>query len=390
MSPRKPLVLASLLCPTLQSQGESLPQRYDTSYQFYQEDDDRMKIESFYLRGQIELDDATSFRFQYLHDAISGSSPTGALPGGVQPYLANVEDARIGILGALSHQFGDHRVELELSRSKEDDYFSRGVALSDAWELNQKNTTLAYGLNYLNDLVSVPGLSDHRKTTLDWFTGVSQILDKDTVISANLTIGYNHGYLNDPYKVVQRTDIVTVPDGMGGTIDIPVVNIYRENRPSSRLREVLQLEGKHDFQGANGALDAVLRLSNDDYGVFSQSLQVEWRQTVGDHFQVVPFVRYYRQNAADFFVRTLDGLPIGTPAKNPGGSGINYSADYRLSSLESMSGGLRLRYEFNDHISATAAYERYIMNGTGSATDRAPDSSYPSANIWTVGISAQF
>ena len=68
MSPRQPLVLATLLCPSLQSQGETPPQRYDYSYQLYQEDDDRIKIESHHLRGQIELNDATSFRFQWLHD----------------------------------------------------------------------------------------------------------------------------------------------------------------------------------------------------------------------------------------------------------------------------------------------------------------------------------
>ena len=137
MSPRQPLVLASLLCPSLQTQAEVLPQHYDYSYQLYQEDDDRIRVESHYIRGEVELNDATSFRFQWLNDAISGSSPTGVLPGSAQPYLSEVEDVRTGILGALSRQFGDHRVELEVSRSKEDDYLSYGVALSDSVALMQ-------------------------------------------------------------------------------------------------------------------------------------------------------------------------------------------------------------------------------------------------------------
>ena len=390
MSSHKPLVLATLFCPSLQAQGKIPPQQYDYSYQFYQENDDRIRVESHYIRGQIEINEATSFRFQWLNDAISGASPTGAMPGGVQPFLSDLEDVRTGILGAISRQFGDHRVELEISRSKENDYLSRGYALSDTLELNQRNTTLTYGANYLDDIVTVPVLGERDKRSYDLFSGVSQIIDKNTVVSANLTLGYSDGYLNDPYKVVQRTDSTQVPDGTGGTIDIPVVNLYRENRPESRFRQVLQLEGKHYFAAADGALDAVVRFSHDDYGVLSETLQLEWRQNVRDHFQVVPFFRYFHQSAADFFVQTIDGVLVGTPSSDPNGGGPNYSADYRLSSFNALSGGIRLRYQFNDTITASAAYERYVMTGSGSASNQAPGPAYPSADLWTLGLSTAF
>ena len=392
MKPRH-LALAPLIFPATSSFGAPLlpeEQRYDLSYQLYQEDDERIRVESYYLRGELDFGSDTMFRFQYLNDAITGASPTGALPGGIQPYLSDVDDVRTGILGALSRQFGDHRVELELSRSDENDYLSRGLALSDVLELNQKNTTVTFGFNLLDDIVEVQGLGDRDKNSYDLFGGVSQIIDKNTVVSANLTLGYSEGYLNDPYKVVQRTDIVLVPDGSGGTIEIPVVNLYRENRPDSRFRQVLQFGGRHYFEAADGALDAVLRFSHDDYGIFSQTVQLEWRQEVGEHFQVVPFFRFYHQNAADFFMHSIDGLPIAEPSADPDGSGINYSADYRLSSFDAISGGLRLAYQFNDIFAATAAYERYVMSGTGSASDRSQDEAYISADIWTFGISAKF
>lgn len=387
------ILFAPLLLPVSSSVAEiSAPeaQRYDLSYQLYEEDSDRIKIESYYLRGQIDIDTETMFRFQYLNDAISGASPTGALPGGVQPYYSDVDDVRDGILGAISRQFGDHRVELEVSRSEEDDYLSTGVALSDTLELNDKNTTLSYGFNYLDDTVKVPILGDRSKNGYDLFSGVSQIIDKNTVVSVNLTLGYNDGYLNDPYKIVQRTDIEQVPDGLGGTVDIPVVNVYRENRPDSRFRQVLQFEGRHYIEKAGGAIDAVVRLSNDDYGIFSQTLQLEWRQEIGENLILVPFFRYYHQNEADFFTQSLDGLPIGTPSSDPDGSGVNYSADYRLSSFDAISGGLRLQYRFNDIVSASAAYERYTMMGSGGASGQSQGQAYISANIWTVGISAEF
>jgi hypothetical protein len=105
---------------------------------------------------------------------------------------------------------------------------------------------------------------------------------------------------------------------------------------------------------------------------------------------VTPFFRFYHQTEADFFMRTIDDVPIETPPNDPDGSGPNYSSDYRLSNFDAISGGVRLRYKFNDTFSATAAYERYEMTGNGGASRTAPDQAYINADMWTFGISAEF
>ena len=378
--------------PTLAGAASPLPpvgsQEHDLAYQGYFEDDDRIAVESWYLRGKLNFESGTSVRYQYLYDAITGASPTGALPDGVQPFLATLEDTRIGILGAVSQQIGEHRVEVELARSREEDYLSHSIAVSDRWELNQKNTALTLGASYTDDSVTVRGLENQEKTSADLFAGINQILDKNTVVSVNLTLGSTNGYLNDPYKSIQRTDLISLPDGLGGTIDIPVVNTYAENRPDSRFRQVLVLQGVRYFETPGGALDASLRLSNDDFGVFSQTLQLEWRQEVSDRWEIAPFLRHHHQNAADFFHNTLDGVPVAAPPDYPGGSEPNYSSDYRLSSLETIGLGLRVTFKVSDEVSAYAAYERYHMRGSGG--DRAPDQAYPDADIWTTGLRAAF
>lgn len=358
--------------------------RYDLSYQVYQERADRIRIESYYFRTQFDFDNGTTLKFQYLEDAISGASPTGALPGNEQSFLTEIEDVRTGVLYALSHQFGDHTVEAEFSRSSEDDYLSYGFALSDKWELNQKNTTFTYGVNYIDDQVTVLGLPDQGKKSYDLFAGVTQIIDKNTTVSINFTMGYSEGYLNDPYKLIQRNETINFP----GIPPIPVVNVYSENRPDSRLRQVLQLEGKHFFEKANASLDVMLRFSNDDYGVFSQTAEVEWRQGIGDSWEINPFMRYYQQNAADFFTNTLNNIAVVNPPTYPDGSGPHYSSDYRLSSFNALSLGLRLRYEISENISMSAAYEYYTMSGQGS--DQAPSQAYMDADIWTFGLNAKF
>lgn len=389
MSSHRPLLAASLLWPALRSQSADGVQHYNYSYQLYQENDDRIRIESHYIRGSIDLDEVSEFRFQWLSDAISGSSPTGALPGGLQPVYSEIEDLRTGVLGAYARKFGDHRIELEISRSSEEDYLSRGVALSDTWEINEKNTTLSYGFNYLDDNVSVPILGIRDKKSYDFFFGVNQVIDKNTLVSASVTLGYNDGYLNDPYKSVQRTDIESVPDGEGGFFDIPIVNLYKENRPDSRFRQVVQLGGRHYFEAAKGALDGTYRFGHDDFGVTSHTLQLEWRQSIGEKLEVTPFVRYYHQTAADFYMRTIDDVAVTTPSSDPDGSGPNYSADYRLSAFNALSGGIKVHYQFNETFSATAAYEHYAMDGSGGS-DSAPDDAYISADMFTFGIKADF
>lgn len=354
--------------------------RFDSGYQTYDESGGRMFIESYYYRGEMFLSEDTSFRFQILRDAISGSTPIGTLPGdATQPFLVELEDVRSGVLAALSQQVGDHRLELEVSDSRESDYISQGISLNDRWELNQKNTTLSMGLNFVNDTIVVRGTDDQNKKSYDAFLGVTQLLDKNTVLSANLTLGYSEGYLNDQYKVIQRNELF---------FGIPVTNLYRENRPSSRLRAVLQLQGTHFFPSANAALDAILRLTQDDYGISSQSLQLEWRQGLFDRLELTPFVRYYQQTAADFYHRTLNGLNVGTPQDYPDGSGVNYSADYRLSSMAALSLGLKTRLRLTDNISVSATYERYEMAGIGG--DQAPAQAYPTASMWTFGVSFLF
>jgi len=394
MKPRH-FALAPLLLPTLSPPSvaaESDSKLFDTSYQVYQEDNNRMGITSYYLRQSIDIDADTTFRFQYLRDAIAGYSPTGFLPGyedqGLN-FLDKVTDVRTAVLGALSRQFGDHRAELEASSSDESDYKSEGVALSDAWSLNQKNTTLAFGVNYLSDKVKVSGIQAQGKRSLDFFTGITQVLDKNTVISANLTLGNVNGYLNDPYKGLQRSETYSYDDGTGNIVVVPYVTGYPENRPNRRFREVLQLEGTHLFDPLNGALDAVYRLSNDDFGVFSQCIQVEWRQAIGDKFAVIPFFRYYRQSEANFYMQTLEGVAINSPDINyPNATAPYYSADYRLSALDSVSVGLRLHYQFNDTFSGSVSYERYQMGGLGG--NPAPTAAYPSASIWDFSLSAKF
>ena len=115
---------------------------------------------------------------------------------------------------------------------------------------------------------------------------------------------------------------------------------------------------------------------------------MEWRQEVNEDLIIAPFYRFYNQNSADFFVRTLNELNIDTPADEPNGDGPNYSADYRLSSLNATSIGLKIHYQVNDKLSLSGAYEHYAMKGVGSET--APTEAYPTANTFSISAQLKF
>ncbi len=64
-----------------------------------------------------------------------------------------------------------------------------------------------------------------------------------------------------------------------------------------------------------------------------------------------------------------------------------YSADYRLSEFNTFSLGLRATYRIQKHLSLDAGYMRYVMRGLDNMTSQ---SAYPSANVFTIGLRGWF
>lgn len=129
-----------------------------------------------------------------------------------------------------------------------------------------------------------------------------------------------------------------------------MVNLYRENRPDSRLRGVLQMQGTRFFDKYHGVLDSIIRLSQDDYGVFSQSLQLEWRQGLAAEFELTPFFRYYRQNAADFSTPRR-WMACQSPRRRDSRTNrLTHRRTIASPQWNTMSLGLKARYRLSEHI----------------------------------------
>lgn len=361
------------------AQGES---HYDYRYMLYDEEDDRVRVETHTALFEQQLIESISAHGEFVYDSISGATPNGVVPTlAPNSWLTTLEDTRrAGNLG-LDIKLGQHTVTPGVAVSEESDYSSRSISLSDAFEFNEKNTTLRLGVSRNFDKVLGVDPMDpnsprprfwNDKDSTEALIGVSQLLSSKTVFTADFTFGYESGYLNDPYRGVYFYDY---PDPS---------TVYPEIRPDSRSKEVLLLTLTQYFDPLSASLEASYRFYHDSYEVFANTAGLTWHQRLGKHVLIEPMVRAYEQSEASFYT------PLGVPGFFPG-DGIarpaNYSADYRLSEFWSLTYGLQASLIIKDSIYIDVGYHRYEMRGLDDVTASVV---YPNADIFTVGLRVWF
>jgi len=350
-------------------------------YQDYQEADDRIRVRNHNARATVDLGTETSLRVRGVIDTITGATPTGqpAPDGSDQVPLSQLEDERRAVVVDLGRIFGAQTINLQYATSTEDDYVSNGYAVSWLRDFNQKNTQLQLGFAYNDDRIQ-PVFFDaaRKKASRDFMVGLVQVLDRNTVLTANLSHGTSSGYLSDPYKIVQKS--VEILPGF------PLPLTFAENRPDSREKTILFTQVARHLEGLHASVEASVRIYTDSHGIDSDTLEFTWLQKLGEHVVVSPFVRYYRQGQADFYHVDLDATSI-VPVSEPDGSAPYYSSDYRLSRFDATTLGLKVTYRRDERWSADLAWERYEMRGRDGATSA---SAYITADILTGGISLWF
>jgi len=350
-------------------------------YQDYQEADDRIRVRNHNARATVDLGTATELKVRGVIDAISGATPTGAPApdGSDQVPLSEMEDTRSAVVVDLAHTVGANTFNLQYAYSTEDDYVSNGYALTWMREFNEKNTQLQLGFAYTDDRIQPDFFPEARnKDSRDFIVGLVQLLDRNTVLTVNLSHGTSSGYLSDPYKLVQKS--VEILPGF------PLELTFAENRPDSRDKTILFTQVSRYLEGARASVEASVRFYTDSHGIDSDTLEFAWLQKLGEHFILSPYARWYRQGQADFYHYDLDTTSI-IPVPEPDGSAPHYSSDYRLSKFDAVTLGLKLTYRRDERWSADIAYERYDMRGRDGVT---PDSAYATADILTGGISLWF
>lgn len=346
-------------------------------YENYRETGGRIAVETHGAQVDQDLGLDTHVTVGGIIDTITGATPTGepAPAGSDQVPLSQLHERRKAWNAGITRQFPRVNVALGYAHSRESDYVSDGLSLNTLTDFNEKNTTLLLGVAATDDDVKVYYPAGwEKKRSHDLIAGVTQLLDPLTTVTFNVSWGRASGFLADPYKLVAKSTEVFP----GLFLDLT----YAENRPRTREKEVAFASINRSLPALHGALEASYRYYRDTFGTDAETLELAWFQRLGSHLLLRPGLRFHRQSAADFYFYDLNATAITPPSTPPDPAGPFYSSDYRLSALTARTLGLKLIWTVTDAVQLDLAYERYDLRGSDGVT---PQSTYPSANIVTIG-----
>lgn len=356
----------------------SQPWEFDTAVLLYSESDGRVQAVEPVVSAGKPLGDDRRVDLKLVLDSLTGASPNGATPastpqtfsapsGGSHEYTAapgehplddSFKDTRVAISGGYTRPLGvSSRLGIGGNVSKEYDFLSAGASARYSLDLNQHNTTLSAGLGVELDQVNPVGgtpvpLADiageprqdsdsQDKRVVDVMVGVSQVLDPYSVVQFNYSLGSVSGYQTDPYKILS----VVGADGE------PVRYVY-EQRPDGRLRHAVFGRYKRALWDRD-VLDVSARVMTDDWGVGSLTFDTLYRWNFGETRYLEPHLRWYRQDAADFYrVALFDGEESTLDAA---------SADPRLGAFDGVTLGLKYGQTLRSGNEWNARLEYYVQ-----------------------------
>lgn len=346
----------------------------EAGFKFYhfKENRGRMSVHAPLAWVKGPLAEGWDFDASTMLDTLSGASPQYVTNRGGQILhglsSASIREKRREQTLKLTRWIGDHSVGLGWGRSEEHDYDSETLSIESRLELFEKNVTLAFGASGTRDRISATGNPDLRESrhTSNWFVGLTQLLSPTALIQANIEFIDGSGFYDDPYKF---------------TLSFPGSRplVQKDHRPDNRRGTAFMLRHRKFLPALDAAVSADFRHYRDDWGIRSLMFDLSWHQNFSAGWSLRPSLRFYDQNAADFFAQSFTTtVPIG-------------SSDARLGAFGAWSAGVKLRKDFGNGQSVDLTAGTYRQRAQwrlfGSGSDGLPDYS---ANFLMAGWQIQF
>jgi len=336
-----------------------------------------------------ELSEDSRIKVNVTYDTMSGSSPNGriynpnalgasstvavttasgfsfdaaanASSASKKPWLTPFSDNRIA--SNIEWEKGVTRtatIALGGGISSENDYDSYSGSGKFIWDVNQRRTTLTTGVGYSNDYVEpstgVPdGLGELRcinpitqldwlascdstdltfdkkpanKVTVDYFFGLTQVWNRNTLVQLNYSHGTEDGYLTDPYK-----QISVVNPGL----NYQELAVLYEKRPSTRETQSLFFK-IINVPSERTTVHMSYRFFWDDWDVQAHTTDVRFRFNLGTKDYIQPHLRVSYQSAAFFSHRFIADEANSDFSEKP----EYVSADHRLSKQGTITAGIK-------------------------------------------------
>lgn len=372
---------------TASSIAEEKDWSIDTAALFYSESDSRVIAIEPVISAKRVFDDDRILSLKFALDSLTGASPIGALPSdeiqtftrpsGKGDFITDANtfptddtfrDTRVALSANWSQPLTDTRTgSVGFSFSNEFDFRSLGLSFGFSQDLYQNNTTLNVGLNFESDLISpiggIPAAygamqpknaslvrdgADDSKTVIDVLVGFTQVLSRRSLLQFNYSRSESNGYLTDPFK------IISVVDANG---DVASNDRYLyEVRPDSRSKQSLFVRLKHIFNP--DIVDISYRYMWDDWDIKSHTIDARYRWYLSELQYIEPHVRYYRQDAADFYTPLLLGSDVSN-ATLPEFA----SADIRLAKFTGVTVGAKFARRLTSSSELSFKLEIYRQSG---------------------------
>jgi hypothetical protein len=299
----------------------------------------------------------------------------------------------------VSREWDEATADVGLGISDEPDYQGRFASVNVYRDLDRKLTTLNAGVSYTSSDVkailgpvvdwtdyglylNVPGNPtitevDENGQTIrrfsgdrtDWSVtaGLAQILGSNSTFSTGLTYTHNRGFLENPYKLVMFA--FADPDVALGGLQLTRLFNVPEDRPDTRRQWTWNARLSRYFARPDAGLHLDYRMSDDNWGITAHTVEVTWSQAFGSSWIVTPRVRYYSQDAAEFYapyfiLAQSAPIDLSTGGLDFGSLPVpHYSSDHRLSGFGALSGGLIVRKQLAGRLSLEGGVEFYTHDG---------------------------
>ena len=269
--------------------------RADALYHRYEGGGIQIQGPSILLRKKIG--DSVSVSYNYYVDEITGhvDTVTGASVDAVSG-ASEYKERRTQHSVSVDLLHGKTTYSGGFISSKENDYDAKTGYLSVSQDMFGDLTTVSFGYSQGKDKVGMRGNPtfeedpSHRVTRRTWSVGLSQVLTRNLLLAGNFETNESEGFLNNPYRKVRYLD-ASEPRGYG---------TENELYPHTRTGNAGSGELKY-YLPWHAALSGSYRYFADTWGILAHTGRLTYTQPLWKRWILEGRVRYYTQNAADFY-----------------------------------------------------------------------------------------
>ncbi|MBL8511845.1 MAG: DUF3570 domain-containing protein, partial [Betaproteobacteria bacterium] len=249
-------VQAEELIPPVLPVGAAMGIRHLT----YREAHDRMKVNESVVWLKSPIGENWEVSASGSIDIVSGASPIIVSNQSGRPMQiltgASITDRRIARDASVKRRWHDLTLGFSYASSTEEDYNSHASGVSLDIDFNQRNTTLTLSQGISNDRVrSVTNTSlNERRDQREFLVGITQLIDRYSLLQSNLSRTHDRGFLNDPYRLT--ASFFNTP---------PRLLLSADLRPDSRERWAWLNRYKRNLSTQQAVVTAEYRYNRDDW-----------------------------------------------------------------------------------------------------------------------------